>query len=270
MSRIYFHSEHDDAAEVRGSERYLGSGFGRDIALHALDLGEPDSFSWNKALAALIQPKLPEDLRHALTSLKVDGDKYEFVLPDGSRHGVWGTLMNTTLALGSPPVQLMVRLHAQCEIHAWVAGEDRAWLADVIEEGRASGVMRARSGWEEVVALLRSRSAGEVVTSYSVTEPFPNARHAGRPCSSDADDEAWYALPTAERWKLGVAALRASTGELQITPDNLGDPTFFGRTTTRTNGLKIMEMLSERAFQEQAEKLAAIKARGELPSIYDL
>lgn len=270
MSRIYFHSEHD-TAEVRGSERAWGDCLGRGIAMEALDLSRPtESTHWNKALAALVEPKLDENPRFAALTLNVDSDKHQFVLPDGSRHAVWGTLMNTTIALGSPPVQLLTRLHGQCEIHAWVAGEDRAWLAGVIEDGRESGVMRARAGWEDVVTLLRSRSDGEVVTSYSVTDQFPSPEHAGHKADEDGDYRSWDALPGSERWRLGMTALRVSTGQLQFTPDNLGDPTFFGVGGKGTNGLKIMEALSEKAFAEKTAKLAAIKARGELPSIYDL
>lgn len=98
--------------------------------------------------------------------------------------------LNTALAAGSDPVRLAAKLHGWCEIHAWVEGPDRAWLAGIIDEGLRAGMYRkglwyadqpdgARDkwsplGWEQVLELLRARDDEPVVTSYSVCDQFPN------------------------------------------------------------------------------------------------
>lgn len=37
--------------------------------------------------------------------------------------------MNTALQFGSDDIRLAARVHGQCEVHGWVAGPNRAWLA---------------------------------------------------------------------------------------------------------------------------------------------
>ncbi|GAA4304598.1 hypothetical protein GCM10023178_11830 [Actinomadura luteofluorescens] len=37
-------------------------------------------------------------------------------------------------------MRFLARLHAQCELHGYVEGPNRAWLADVIDQGPAAGV----------------------------------------------------------------------------------------------------------------------------------
>lgn len=293
MSAIYFHSEHGDA-KVRGSERAYANLLAYDLAMMSMRIiprrlgEEPDS-----SVLATIKP--PIEPRWVATTLSFDDGNHAFVLSDGSEHRISSTLLNTAIALGSRPIQLLARLHAQCEIHAWVDGKDRAWLADVIEEGRRSGVLRARAGWEDVVELLRSRDDGEVVTSYSVCEQFPNPHVIGwtppaaadetetpvdsvAEVASDADakddeeaekegPEAFYDLDPSEQWRLGMEWLKVQSGCLQITPENLSDPEFFG---SGMNGFRLMETLADEGHKRHQEKLEAIRARGELPSVYDL
>lgn len=278
MSAIYFHSEHGDA-RIKGSERAYASLTSCDLALTVLRL-IPRRFGDAPDAAVLATVRPPIEARWAVTSLSVDGERFEFVLPDGSAHRVSSSLLNTAIAVGSRPVQLLARLHGQCEIHAWVDGKDRAWLAGVIDEGRRSGVLRARSGWEEVAELLRSRDDGEVVTSFSGCDQFPSPHVIGwappAECregrEGDEDDEpvgadAFYGLDPSEQWRIGMEWLRAQRGARQITPENLSDPEFFG---TGLNGFKLLEALSDEGHKRQQENLEAIRARGELPSIYDL
>ncbi len=108
--------------------------------------------------------------------------------------------LNTALALGSDPVRLAAKIHGWCEVHAWIEGGDRAWAADIIQQGLDIGAYRrglwyvdgvnntdrlaaehpnrkwSSQGWEEVQALLRSRDDGPVVMSYSGCDQFPNER----------------------------------------------------------------------------------------------
>lgn len=109
--------------------------------------------------------------------------------------------LNTAARLGGDLFALMARLHGQCEMHAWVDGPDRAWLADLIDRGLTERVFRTSLGWEDVIALLRARDDQPVVTSYSVSESFPYALLS----SADlGDDPSWE-----ERYAAGVEALRA-------------------------------------------------------------
>lgn len=118
--------------------------------------------------------------------------------------------------------RLIARLHGQCEIHAYVEGEDRDWLAGIIEGALASGLLREgfdttidpNSGWRKVIDLLRSRDDEPVVTSYSVCEGFPNLtlvrqEETWQPTRPSWEPgEEWYDLPAEEQWATALAALR--------------------------------------------------------------
>jgi hypothetical protein len=123
----------------------------------------------------------------------------------------------------------MARLHGQCELHAYVEGANRAWLADIIERGRETDVLRPQMKWEQVAEFLRSRDDCPVVTSYSVCDQFPNRHVAGwvAPMSKYEDTgeeyedtDAWYDLPEAERWQRAMDGLRAQGNGLELKPDN--------------------------------------------------
>jgi hypothetical protein len=129
----------------------------------------------------------------------------------GNRLGVSNVALNTALVAGSPAIQLAAKLDSWCESHAWVDGPDRAWLADIIDDGLRAGIFRrgfwfpsevrgpkdnwSDQGWGEVLELLRSRDDEPVVTSYSVCESFPNAGVAG-----------WKPPPMPAGWRPGWAA----------------------------------------------------------------
>lgn len=85
---------------------------------------------------------------------------------------IWDPVLNTALAYGSDALKLFTFLHAQCEVHLWVAGKNRAWMAELIKQGLRSKIYRKTMGWESVIELLESSSRGSVVTEYSVSESF--------------------------------------------------------------------------------------------------
>jgi hypothetical protein len=224
MSRIYFHSL-SDTAEVRGSER-------AHMGILCADL----------TYAAFRPRGDASDPLFRVTDLKREkydkiGGGLEFRRDFGfflSQGGVFrlgertadafDVCLNTTLAIGNDAVRLMARLHGQCEIHAWVEGPNRAWLAGIIEDGRAAGIMRANQGWESVAALLRSRDDEPVVTSYSVTDGFPNAHVAG--VEGDEEHDAWYDRPVADQWTQAMAALREHDNGLEMRPDRWTFPAY--------------------------------------------
>lgn len=242
MSRIYFHSEHG-TAELRGSERaYMGVFCGN---LLVATLEPLDDFSDRDGSNPLQRLVPPDSYIHAYaagtqwtarfrqwarSSFGNDG----FVYQD-RQVPRFDAALNTALAIGDDPVKLMARLHGQCEIHCWVEGSNRAWLAGIMQRGRASGLYRADQGWEAVIDLLLSRNDSPVVCSYSVCEGFPHALLAYEAglwqATEDEDGElnwdAWYDLPQTEKWRLGMAALRAQPQRwLELKPDDWADYCF--------------------------------------------
>lgn len=183
----------------------------------------------------------------------------------GHRFEADNVTLNTALVAGSRPIQLAAKIHGWCEVHAWVGGPDREWLAEVIDEGLAAGIYRrgiwysdrpdgpkdqwSSQGWEEVATHLRSRDDEPCVMSYSVGSGFPNS---GVTDWSDAvwpdgvehrwevydtltseqkqaiDDrgDAWYELPADEQWTRAMDGLRERRPWAQLTPDNLAETTF--------------------------------------------
>lgn len=146
--------------------------------------------------------------------------------------------LNTALVLGSDAVKLAARIHGQCEIHGWVNGPDRAWLASIVEQGIRDEIMRPDIGqppheWPDVVAMLRQSDRDEVVMSYSVCDQFPNATVAGY---GNPDD--FYELDESEQWARSMAGLRArGSDDLELKPDGWHEFRF-------THGLSALDLVA--------------------------
>ena len=129
---------------------------------------------------------------------------------------------NTAFALRSNSLTFAARCHMQCEIHGYVEGPYRNYLADVIEQATADGILRKplRVGhqWSDVVALLRERDDEPVVTSHSTRDDFPSAIAASWDTGDDGNDECFYALPVATQWELALRQIRSDSG-LEWRPD---------------------------------------------------
>lgn len=127
--------------------------------------------------------------------------------------------LNTALTIGGDQLKLAARLHGQCEIHCYVEGKNRKWLSDIIEKGLGQ-VFRKETqgygkGWEDVISLLRERDDCPVVTSYSVTDSFPNQ------FITNYSRKKWEKLDEDAKWDVSVKALRKQMdGLLELTPDN--------------------------------------------------
>lgn len=239
MSRIYFTAKTDEA-EVRGSERahmgILTKDFGTMVLNMSRGIGEG-----HHPLANVLDPShtffnylsydqytnrnaIAETQYHVGTIL---GDHMgeAMVTIGGERHSLSNMAHGAMCVAGSEPMALMSKLHGYCEIHAWVAEQDRDWLAGVIEEGRAANIMRADQGWEYLTDFLRDVELipGPVVTSYSVCDGFPNAYVAG--WESDKEDSWYDDLNDDERWALAYTGLLKHPW-LQLTPDTLRVNTF--------------------------------------------
>ena len=236
MSRLYFHSPHGQA-ELRGAERMHLSALVRDTFIgHAGVTGCRCDY-----LIPLLPPDCyllrdPHEDRRSLrweanlrTYLSVaDGD---FII-NGEPIQILIVALNTACALGNDVLKLAARLDGQCEIHAYVEGPHRAWLADLIDTGRKARILRPDLGWDQVATLLRARADEPVVTSFSVCEPFPHAS-----LLDELDRTQWPAelaaadprIPSGDlfddldeetQWAIGMQVLRARAHSLELSPTN--------------------------------------------------
>jgi hypothetical protein len=236
MSRIYFHSEHGEV-EVSGAERAYMGGVCGDLFLIGLHLNRHEDYpSYPSPLRKILNPNHYtagpdyQGMRFvdALSTALHVGFDSDVLIVDGKRVDTFAAALNTAYVMGSDAVKLMARLHGQCELHAYVEGANRAWLAGIIERGREARVLRPKMGWEAAAEFLRSREDCPVVTSYSVCDQFPNHHIAGwePPLAKYEDGEeyqdtdAWYDLPAAEQWRAAMDGLRAAGGGLELKPDN--------------------------------------------------
>lgn len=240
MSRIYFNSP-SETSEVRGSERAHFGVLVRDIGNAIL---KPE---WNLDLLRTAVPA-----GHYLSALAFKNDgawaaafstalgvgDFDLNL-NGKPVEAFALNLNTVLTVGNDAMKLAARIHGACEIHAWVTGANRGWLAGIIDQGISSGIFREGQGWNDVTAMLRLRDDEPVVTSFSVTDSFPNTQctnewpawPVGVPerwdALTDAQqqqrgalEEAWHELEPAEQWRQGDEWLRSQGAGLEIAPDN--------------------------------------------------
>lgn len=235
MGKVYFHSPSGEVL-LRGSERHYAGHIVNELACAALPLDTwqddpilhllpPDCYLRNKERAHHFK----EDFR----TWMLVGEK-DFHLPGGGRVSTFTVSLNTALVMGSRPVKLLARLHGQCEIHTWVDGQNRAWLAGIIDEGRKSGVFRAEQGWEEVAEFLHNRDDETVVTSYSVCDLFPSPPKSWEYRENEVeegyfgpDGRAWYDMSREEQWKVSMDELRERQA-LELEPESFDD-FWFGR-----------------------------------------
>lgn len=259
MSSVAFHSPDHDAVRVGGAERIWAGLLCTRITNGVLGL---DDF------ASLERPPLDRLLRMipcdhyvhdyarranaegAARALRTALHGYDGCLA-WNGHSIDGfTLaLNTALVVGGDPIRLSARVHGSCEIHGWVDGPNRAWLADIIEEGLAGGVLRHAhqiqyENWPGVVTLLRGTARTPIVMSYSVAESFPNAHLAHLAMAKnerdarDTEVEAWDKLDAGTQWEQAFAALEAMGEGLELRPENWGSFRF-------THCLSAFDLLAE-------------------------
>lgn len=240
MSRIYF-TDRTAEAELRGSER-AHMGLMIDNIWKALITPWQDYGSAPSVLRRIVpsappltlpRPPIFGDFSHESFWSGSGSRNGEFVLPSGEHVGFFEASLNTALELGRH-LRLFAWLHGGCEVHAFVEGQNRAWLADEIDAGLAVGICRTDQGWQDVVTFLRARTDEPVVTSYSITEGFPDASLV------DYEWEAFDKLPDDERWRLCLAALRDGKGGPEMRPD--WDSWFGPGTTQAWNAWNLIEL----------------------------
>lgn len=251
MSRVYFHSP-SGTAELYGSERAYMGVLTNDLALGVLD---PEGYGRPEHLIKLMpeghdlskimrSPHWAKWFRTKFSVGSLGDDLFQY---QGQPIETFALALNTALVIGNDPLKLMARLHGQCEIHAHIHPSNRHWVALIIERGLEVGLYRQGQGWEDVRTFLDSSDTEPVVTSYSVTDGFPNQYVAEwQPpidlsvnlmphhfsdeewAELDLDDrtanahDLWYELPGEERWEAAMRGL--TTGRkgaaLEIKPEN--------------------------------------------------
>lgn len=240
MSRVYFHTQ-TQTAQIGGAERHYWGALCWRLTKAIINIEDPypgDTDRWRELVKPghyLVgaSPELKCDeqqwARRFLTALHV-GDE-DLLQRNGHAIESFGMILNTALAVGNDAVRLAARLHGQCEIHCWVAEENREWLASIIEQGIAGGVLRKdlpqsnHRGYDDVLRLLRHpEHRGPVVCSYSVCEQFPGVHLIERDPAACRTDEEWraicYEMPENERWDRSFAALKGGGRELK--PEDFG------------------------------------------------
>ncbi len=214
MSSITFRDA-TGSAQVSGAERAMCGKRITQLFEGMVDL--PGMLRWGGDKAGILRALGQQDERFAWLTLKAQDETNTIAGRPWTMLELHG---NTAQACGSDAMRLVARIHCQCEIHGWVDGPDRAWLAGLVEEALAVGLLRREPmgygrGWLDVVDLLRARDDDMVVMSYSVCDGFPTPRAIEpRP-----DDEDWEEMSEDERWAQASAALRARDG-LRMQPSN--------------------------------------------------
>lgn len=255
MSRINFHSL-EKTVEVTGSDRAHFNGLVSEMFAGLLNL---------RSNADLISPLIPS--RHYMyqtspnsmaldnwasqieTSISVGMLDLEL---DGNQLSSYALSLNTAQRYGGDALKLAARIHAQSELHGWVDGPNRAWLATIIEQAPTT-IFRDKA-WSEVVKLLRSTAEGEVVMSYSVGDLFPNFSYSSNHINWESSmaeeeelevetlEEEWYSKSDEDKWKESMTYLKSVPGKLEIKPDDWVDYTY----SHGLDALSLLEIMRRR------------------------
>jgi hypothetical protein len=254
MSRVYFHSADGEEAYLHGSERRYAGNFCSYILEHCLDVRG----SWHQEEKAVWSQIVPAEGRYCLDRPESLSDwlavSADYLLMGDKRVGVFSMGLQTMLDAGNDQMKLLARIHGQCEIHAWVEGPNRAWVANIIDRGLATSFYRKDMGWESVAGLLRRADDSPVVMSYSVCDGFPNrgldADYANDTC--DEYGERWYELPFETRWEHCIKTLRERDPLMEIKPDNWDNYYF----RDGTNGFMYRKYMNTLKKKEEAQNEA--------------
>jgi hypothetical protein len=240
MSRIYFHSISSET-EVLGMERAYCGCMISDIGLSILNLKtsydliipllHPDHYIQDTVKKN--SGGVKENVIHQIeTAIRISFSDEKFLVLDNKPINPWHLMLNTVLSIGSDTLRFMARLHAQCEIHSYVRGKNRNWLAGIIERGREEDILRDDVGWEDTVKMLRSNNKETVVLSYSVCDSFPNGSVADweppiDPEYDEPDWDVWHNLSNKKKWNLGLRGLlKKGHSLLEWKPDNWANVRF--------------------------------------------
>lgn len=215
MSSINFFSK-DNQASLRGSER---------AAMDIITSGFQEIIFENKSKDEILQilggtqdlcnlyffhheeEKFKESFRMAMRTGMCSG--LQFKLGEETINP-FCLKLNTAFKMGSDPIKLMTRLHAQCEINTYVMPENFSWIIEIIENGLESGLYRQNQGWDDVLRIFKE-SKTPIVTSFSGDDDFPDRKNL------EIDDETWHEMSYENRFDLALKELQ-EINMLEITP----------------------------------------------------
>jgi hypothetical protein len=236
MSRVYFHTETDGDFELSGRERARMAQSLQRLAWSVL-IDSDDRYEteqrikdWRKVLspnhylknAGLRESHFFEDLETWFVVGDIGGRHWLEYERGGEpiRLSPFVMQLNTGVATKSPFYSFYARVHGQSELHCYIEGEHRAWLADVLRQGLDEFVLPHNTdygkyrGYHDLIPFLEKRDTEPVVLSYSVCQQFPGS------FLTESQNER---LSKTRRWAKAVDALREknATAKLQIAPENL-------------------------------------------------
>ena len=295
MSGIYFTSRSapDEVLRIRGPERAAAGLLTDAIALSVLRIHDRDRPLPDWIVELLADPD-KEHYRgpYGAPALRANYSEKFFVLPDGTRHNIFETFVNTVSVTGSPVVSFLARMHASCEAHGFIAGEDRAWLADLVTEGRRLKILRDGMEWEELIRVARMRDDEPLVMSHSSGGSFPELECTEK--LADPSDGAWWwehSLPESyiepeergkivldtfdpedhhgrrkylwdrltddARWRLAIEGIKTQPA-LRISPENISKPVFGSGLTCHD-----LVAIRDKWQEEENKRIDAERAAGE-------
>lgn len=220
---ILFHSINGDVAKIAGSERFYMMNLIPEILVSVL---KTTTSRPNEILGPVTNRGYwDKDWKNMETALKVPMSDLKFII-EGQEIDPINIALNTALAVGGDPLKLLARIHGQCEMNCFVRGENRKWLADIIQRGRSTNLFRSGKGWELVADLLLQEFANPIVLSYSICMEFPSRDAAD--WEDDCDGDEWYDLPTAKQWELAFEKISSPELQLELSPDSWNDYKFIG------------------------------------------
>lgn len=224
MSRIYFESEYE-TTHISGSERAHMNILVFDIGLiplipltDRLTIDPPNILKVipNECYLHNLYIDLPNEFKHAFkTWFRVAVGENNRLIIDNQKNDMFGIALNTSIVMGSSQIKLFALINGLCELHGYIEGHNRKWIASIIKQGLNSSMYRKGMGWDKLIDMLESNDHMPVVMSYSVCEGFPNMHVAGY----ENEDE-WYGLSEHDQWKYSMTELRKNSKWLEIKPDN--------------------------------------------------
>jgi len=221
MSRVYFSSVNKEV-ELWGAERALASCYIDKMALSILNIEQNYKDLYNilspQHYLKNIQDPLEQKISYMEMAIRSHYGGGNLFILDGKPLNTWHMILNTAMVIGSNPIRFFCRLHAQCEIHAYIKGKNKKWLAQIIQEGLKSHIYREEAGWKEIINFLLEDNKNTVVMSYSVTDSFPSPSILE--IYEDEAREKFYNKPIEKQWKKCLNVIYKNPF-LEIKPDNL-------------------------------------------------
>jgi hypothetical protein len=259
MSEITFASR-DSQASVRGHERAYGAALAARLTAAVLDLDGRDSTARNRRIlpdsffqqAALAQHQATRENRgFSLAEVfscwapmaAMFGDDQ---LQIGNQHaGVTEVVTNTAIVAGSGPIALLARIHASAEDGLFVDAAHTNWLANIIDTGVQTNILRDhRGGWNNAAQLLRKTTGPVLITTQS-SASAKLAAAAGIYSDQQTEEQQWAAeeqfesMPFTQQWDRSIDELQAArSGDrdwwLTLAPENFHVPAYLNGLTAFT------------------------------------